>query len=494
MKNIKVYIIGLLISLSLQSCVNELEKHPYNQLSKDQSFTSIDDASYWINGMYALLRSNIYGAELIPTEIQADQLNATLDFGNNYGDFHRWDGLDNGVSEVVSTWSNKYTAIANINVAIEGFEKMQLSDPNDQAKLSQYKGEAHLARAYYYFQLVRRYSKAYNPSTSNTDLGLPIVLNYDLDFKPNRSTLQATYAQILSDIEVAKVALANIPGKPMDTRFSIDFVYSLEARVKLFMQDWSGAKSAAEKVITSGKYSLANTREAVFNLWRNDDSSEIIYQSYVSRPDELPTTLGFVFLQYRAGEKNFTPLYVPSQWIIDAYDEKDFRKSAYFEQLPVVIGGINTNAYLVAKYKGNPAYQKSQGVFNYVQAPKAFRLAEMYLISAEASIMLNDPAGKTRLNELRNARGLQAINNPTLQDLKNERMKELAFEGFRLDDLKRWGDRITRKAPQSLSYIQNTPLNQYYQLDRPANDNKTTWGLPNNDIKVNGNLKQNPGW
>ena len=98
---------------------------------------------------------------------------------------------------------------------------------------------------------------------------------------------------------------------------------------------------------------------------------------------------------------------------------------------------------------------------------------------------------------LRTARGVANITSTgasLFEDIKKERIRELSFEGFRLADLKRWGDAVVRRSPQSLSYIMKTPPSQFQELNVAAGDYRLTWPIPSYDILLNTNLKQNQGY
>ena len=154
---------------------------------------------------------------------------------------------------------------------------------------------------------------------------------------------------------------------------------------------------------------------------------------------------------------------------------------------------------MVNKFPGNPALFTS-ATTNYEQAPKLFRLAEMYLILAEAQFHTTPGAALTTISDLEVARGLDPISgtglagDALLQEIKDERFRELAFEGFRLDDLKRWHEGFKRRDPQNIDIINVGADFDKKSVD--ADDDKFTWGIPQNDITVNPNLKgqQNPGW
>jgi starch-binding outer membrane protein, SusD/RagB family len=79
-----------------------------------------------------------------------------------------------------------------------------------------------------------------------------------------------------------------------------------------------------------------------------------------------------------------------------------------------------------------------------------------------------------------------------MTEIRNERTRELLLEGFRLDDLRRWNLGFTRSTPQNMNLIE-TGVN-YNQKTVPAGDPKFTWGIPANDLTINPNMTQNPGW
>jgi hypothetical protein len=391
-----------------------------------------------------------------------------------------------------------YGAIKNLNIAIAGFDNIPTANATERTELNRYKGDAYLARAYYYSELVKRFAKAYNPSTAATDLAIPLVTVFDLNDKPARATTAQVYTQILADIAQAKTLLAAVAGAQGAKNFTLHSALALEARVKLESRDYTGAVAAAETVIGSGTYPLVTTQADMNAMWRTDLAREVIMQAFVSRPNELPNTNN-IYLGFLPATGKFTPDFVPSQWVVDKFDNADIRKAAYFERKLLTIQGVDyPNIWLVNKYAGNPALFTGAAT-NYAHAPKVFRVAELYLISAEAAARAGaatEPAALIRLNSLRVARGLPALTGlsgaPLIDAIKDERFRELAFEGFRLWDLKRWNEGFTRSAPQNLNFI-NVGAN-YNTFSTPAGADKFTWGIPTRDLTTNPNLVQNAGW
>lgn len=496
------YLAGGILMLSLVACKKNLEKFPNNNIALDQSFQSVRDARTWNTGLYGLLRGRFYGIYAYTQDIQGDQLNASIDFGNRNGFPHRWEGFEATEGNINSIWQNYYRAITNANIMLDGFQKITPANATETADLNRYKGDAYAIRAYYYHELVRRFAKPYEPATATSDAGVPIVLTYDVFAQPARASVKAVYDQVLADIAQAKTLLAGITGVQGSNRFTIDAVTALEARVKLDMQDWTGAKTAADAVIATNKYPLINTQTALRNYWHTDTKQEDIMQLFVSNvTTEQANTNGGVYLGYSTtfNPPAFRPDWVPSQWVIDKYEAADLRKSVYFEAKPVNFTTGTGTMTLVNKFPGNPALFTT-AVTNYQHAPKFLRIAEMYLISAEAGARsasgADDADALAKLNALRQARGLAALTGLTgaalFAEVKEERFRELAFEGFRLWDLKRWHEGFTRSAPQNTNLL--TVGTGYTTLSIAANHPKFAWGLPSNDVTINKNLEQNPGW
>ena len=335
----------------------------------------------------------------------------------------------------------------------------------------------------------------YDPATAATDLGVPLKLEYDINEFPARSTVEQVYQQILTDIEAAKPALSGVQGTPGAIYFNSDVVTALEARVKFQMEDWNGAYTAANELISSGRYPLVQNQEDLRRMWHEDFGQEDILQLYKSAPDELANT-NSVYLGFNAGTGKYTPDFIPSQWVIDMYPDEDFRKSVYFEQLPVRVSGLDfDDVSLVNKYPGNPDLFTSSTT-NYQHAPKVFRIAEMYFIAAESATHVPGSEALGPLNDLRTSRGLEALTSISgdelLNAVKEERFRELAFEGQRLEDLQRWDSGFTRHDAQNLQIILQGP--NFNNLSVENSNPKFTWGIPSNDITVNPNLEQNPGW
>ncbi len=501
MKRVYTLIICLL-ALGLSSC--DLDRSPYDAIATKDAFKTVDDATAFNTGMYSYLRNRVYGIFDYTTDVQSDLLHGSTDYGNRNGLPYTWT-FNSGDYNLRDVWMMYYDAIASINLFLDNVDQIPTSSTAEQAAIAKYKGEAYLLRAYYYHQLVKRYAKDYEPSSATTDKGLPIVTTYDLTFKPTRSSVEATYQQILSDIASAKTLLTTV-GTPGAIRMTKDCITALEARVYLCMHKFDEAAAAADVLISSNTYPLATTAAAFKKIWHEDDLAESIMQVFASAPTELPSpaatnrssAVNNIYLGYNAATGTYIPDFIPEQWVVDLYyDNNDVRKAVYLEKKTLTISNTQyPGIYLLNKYPTNPALNPGGTTPNYQHKPKVFRIAEMYLIKAEAlaSKAIPDLNGAMLvLNDLKTKRGLAAMTSSAsvMDSIKVERTREMLCEGTRLDDLARWKMGVTRGAPQNQGIVALG-----YNLSKPANDNKMVWGIPNNDITTNPNLTndQNPGW
>ncbi len=482
------------LALSFTAC--DLDRYPYDAIETGQAFQTTKDATSFNNGMYAFLRNRLYGIFSYTGDIQADLFNAGIDYGNRMGSNYTWTFTTDDYS-LRDIWSSYYNAIANLNNFIDNEGKIVPGNDSEKATLEMYKGEAYFLRAYYFHQLVKRFAKDYEPSTAATDLGVPLTIKSDLNEKPARSTVEAVYKQIVDDIAKSKTLLKTV-GTLGSDKITVDCIIALEARIYLDMHQYQKAADAANTLISGNKYPLVSTVDAFRKIWVNDDFAETIFMVYASNPNELTSAANNNFLGYASSTGKYVPDFIPEQWIIDLYGSSDIRKSVYLEQKPCQLGGLDYTLWLFNKFPGNPDLYT--GTTTYQHKPKVFRIAEMYLIQAEALAMLGgqDAAALAVLNTLKTKRGLTSLTGLTgtalMNEIKLENVRETIGEGRRLEDLKRWKMEIKRSSPQNLSTVFSTPGDQTISLTKPITDNKVVWGIPTNDITTNPNIIQNPGW
>lgn len=505
---LKIFAVILFSGIFLNAC--DLTREPHNSIPRENSLQSLSDAKKWDTGFMAQLRGRVGGFYSTVQDYQADYLNASADFGNRGGAWHSWLTLTSSDYDVKDIWHSYYVALKNINEFLTLAEGLELDNANERAELDSYKGDAHLLRAFYYSELAIRYGTRYNASTASTDLCVPLVLVYDLADRPSRATNAEVYKQIADDIQAAKEYLKVRENKPMSNVLTEDAAYALEARVALTKKDWSTALSSARRLITSGRYPLVAPEAGSFtSMWRADSSTEDIVQLYIKKTDEEPLTINFY--GYSSNLSANIPDWFPTQGLLDLYEDSDLRKGVYFEKVPLVkvLDYEINDLYVISKYRGNPAYNDTN-VPRYIIAPKLFRMGEIYMIAAEAAYMSDNADAIDYLNDLRESRGLAAVTvtgNALLNEIKNERTRELAFEGHRLWDLRRWNEPMKRMAPQMsespISEDNPAPIGTSFlspvvslTLEVANDSHRWIWPIPYNELTTNVNIKdqQNPGY
>ncbi|MDO4879709.1 MAG: RagB/SusD family nutrient uptake outer membrane protein [Capnocytophaga sp.] len=510
MKKINSIITAITTSLLLSGCFS-LDQEPYTELSAANSLLSVQDAKLWTNGMYYNIRKAYFGSSMYATDVQADFLNMT-NKEPVLPALHRWNDFYSSDATTAGIYMNYYRGIQNINIALQNYDNIPASpDASVQRQIRNYKGELLLGRAYFYSYLVTHFCPAYTSTNANTsDLGLVLTDRFKLTNFGRRSTLEETYNFILEDINEAKTLLVDKSGAVGSITFTLDAAKALEARVRLYKQDYEGALRVAKEIIATGKYTLASSSE-LEAMWKDDNVKESIVQLTTNlennrqeHPEANTIYLGYYNNGTQATPDNrYNPNYVPTKTFVELFDDTDIRKSVYIKQLHVNYSGRKYDSiYLVNKFPDNNLQKvRPTGDATYIHMPKIFRIAEIYLIAAEAAFHRNEDVA-TYLNPLRTARGASATG-VTLEDIKAERNRELCFEGFRLADIKRWQEGVVRGEVQNTSIIQTSPSNEYNGLNVPYSATpdgstqgyyKTVWPMPPGNINIEGILAQNPGW
>lgn len=496
-KILKYILSGLSVILLMGSC--DLDKYPYDGVSPEGLWTTTGDTTKLRNGLYSRLRSVTGGVYYHISNIQGDEFNATVGFGNNGGDMHTWQ-FTSSQYDIEDYWQALFSAITNTNNVINTVDNAAPATPKEQRDVDRVTAEAYFIRALCYHSLAIRFAKDYETGTASSDLGLPILKVYDVNAKPSRASLADTYAFIKEDITEARKLLPTIsPMTYMSNKsnalgyLSHDALDLFEARVDLYMHNYSTAVTLAEKIIN--KYTMASTKADFNTMWKNDTGSEIIFQPIMTI-DERGMSLG-VYLQYSLGSQAYSPYFIPSQWVVDLYEQdKDIRFDTYFWQEKVVSSNQSADdIYVLAKFPGNPALQKDGNIYEYYNMHKPLRAAEAYLIAAEASYAGGSEGNAlSYLNDLRKIRGASEFTSLTgtalFDQIKNEWIREFIGEGRRMDNLKRWHDGFQRRAVQNEDIT--VPGELFTTFSAQANNIKFVWEIPSNDLSANKNLE--PNW
>ena len=399
MKNIIKYALAATVcSVMLSSC--DLNILPNSAIAYDENGQLIQTTSNLTsleNGMLASFRSYQRGTYVLSPELQFDLFNASVDYDNNYGSLHKSDyNFNSGTYEPGYMWQQGYSVIKNCNIIIAAADNV----PDEIAAATQIvKGEAYFFRAASYLQLARQFGK-HASKAADTDLCVPLVLVFNTSERPARATVKEVYAQIKQDLTDAASLLAGVNGAPLSYRPTIDAVNALFARYYLDMGDYTNAAAYAHKVIDTGKYELASTVEEMEDVYIYDKGTEAIMQCFASIAEGPNGLNDWTLCQSDATYGQcLRPYYLPTQTVIDLYEESDLRFQTWYDNTEYVF--INGNYfkgefYTFVKYWGNPLLTSSP-IRNGLNAAKPLKIGEMYLIAAEAELAGNNTAAAQAL-------------------------------------------------------------------------------------------------
>lgn len=488
----------------LASC--NLDRIPYGSMVYDENVSAIQKASdltAFENGINVYFRSLHQTTYYYVGDLMTDGFNAQSDFGNNFGPLHRTDAdFTASDQDIEDVWGGYYVAINKFNIGIAATDAIEDEELKEAAQV--FKGECLFYRAACYLYLARYFGKYYDPATAANDLSVPLVTVYDQQARPARETQENVYKQIKADLDAAAEILADVPGAVRANRPTIDAVNALYARYYLDVQDYEKAAEKAQAVIDTKLYTLCSTDEAFAAEYVDDAGTEPILQMYASLKEQPNSLSAYTGLTTFNKKDCYSPFFLPSGKLIDAYDAGDLRLKNWFKasgdaSYPIRMQGTlhsNPAVLVFTKFEGNPVYENNNRTLGR-QAIKPFRIGEMYLIAAEALFKAGKPIDANNiLNELQTARGAALTGTPALVDIQNEWFKETVGEGQRYWCLKRWGLGFTARYAQPGAVAEGLLATGDYYAARTmeASDYHFNLPIPNYEIQINNNLRQNAGY
>lgn len=486
MKNIFKISIAALV-LSFASCTkDQLALTPFNSVAEQAAYVSQDDFTYAVRGTYAGFRSGAYwggadGGNFLSTpDVLADNLTRCYVGRGTQVTSFRWQYVAN------NTWSSglytaAYAVINRANFILKNIDNLPASAFKDNIK-----GEALAIRAIAHFDLVRVLGGKY-VGASATDLGVPYVKSTDISLLPARETLTTTYDLIVKDLTDASAIISNSNGVG---RIGKGGVYGMLSRVYLYMGKYPETIASATSALSIN--SKVESTSTFGNIWIDGSStndpltSENLFK--ISIPEQEAINAGTTFQQ--TGTSGTKSEYVCDYALYQLYKSTDVRRAAYIKTS--AFSGVTYNN--IWKYSG-----RLSGSANRIDL-KLLRNAEVYLNRAEAYYMRNAAGDQVLaladLNKIRQNRYTDydpLVSIETGQSLLDaidlQRRLELAFEGHRFFDLKRRGLAVQRSAYGDYASGGGTPAPV---LTLAAGDPKFLLPIPQQELDINVNLKQNP--
>lgn len=431
----------LFLTLSVSSCKKYLDVEPVGKVIP----TTVADFRALLNSGYAQFprHKSVLAFRTDELVLNNDEPDAA-----SFRDQYQWNDENPDANSKEMPYGEFYTSIFYANSVIADIE----NKAGKNTETAQIKGEAYLLRAYAYFELLNVYAKTFNKNTAAADRGVPIALVIDIETNYKPATVEAVYNQIFADLATGQSLInADSFNAGLNYRFTKRAALALAARIYQFRGDWSNALKATQSALTiNNQLEDLNVAGAVapnsYLSKENIMSMEDVFNSSTSRSSYM------------------------SSHLIGIYDQaNDKRFALYF--------GKTFDGY-VSK-KGNDNALKI-----------SFRNGELYLIQAEAALQTgNLTLAQQSLLALKAKRytpafyateqtRIAAMNNDDLmQEIIKEREKELALEGHRWYDLKRYGQPA----------IKHIVDGKEFTLTK--NDPRYTLRFPQSAIKANPNLQ-----
>lgn len=461
----KIPVVFTILISCLTSCEDFLEvEAPDNKIVSEVVFNSEETALSAMTGIYNQLlvtpfSNGGFDSVTVLSGLSADDLTTIRTTNFTYSEFDLHEVKPSN-SRNLNLWSSAYKIIYMANSLLEGLENSENISEEIRIRLE---GEAKFVRAFTYFYLVNLYGEV--PLIKTTD--------YKINALAERDSVDNIYQLITNDLQTAADILGNDYLIGERTQVNRNTAIALLARVNLYLDNWEQAESLSSQIIANnGNFEilenlnevfLANSREAIWQL------SPLGGGTYFTNTNEGSTFIippFFSFLSHLKLTENF----------VNSFQSEDNRLTHWIN----FHSGLSV--YYPFKYK---IKNSSDAITEYSMV---LRLAEQYLIRAEARAMLDNLQGAIAdLDKIRSRAGLEILaeTNPDIgkEDLLNmifeERKKELFAEwGHRWLDLKRKG-----KASELLE-TQN-PLWQNSDVLYP---------IPESERLKNPNLTQNDGY
>jgi starch-binding outer membrane protein, SusD/RagB family len=458
MKNFKIKLTGLIIiafaCLTLTSCKKEfLDLKPYTALPNDDALKTEADVQVALRGAYASLRGVDVFGRTVPVlgDIMADNVYQSAQNSNRYTNYNQYVQIVTD-GNALGMWTQSYSSILRCNNIIN-------STLAGNVNVNQYKGEAYAIRALNYFNLVRFFAKPYTQDPAS--FGVPIITVFDPTLKPGRAKTSEVYTLILSDLAQAYTLMTQFTNS---SQFSKYAAKALEAKVHLTKGDMPNALIAANDVINnSGFTSVTTANYAAY--WGNPAPITTKLETLFELSSDAVGNLAFDALGYIYNQAGYGDM-LCSDDLAALYSATDVRKTAVMQ--------LGTRASLPAWF-----VRKYLNIATDRDDTKILRLADVYLIAAEASAPVNETNARTFLNFVATRRdasftGYTSTGASLVNDIIQERRKELAFEGDRFHDLNRLKLPINRSlnyplAARTIAYPFDKRLLPIPQTETDAN-------------------------
>ena len=549
----------LSVVLSLSSCADFMDRYPLDSPSTETFYSNDEEMTLALNGCYTNI--TFLAANVMPFELNLDMM-SDIGWERTAGSQPQivGQGSHNANSGIFyDIWNNYYKGIGRCNRLLEGMEKGR--ENVDSERYNQIAAEARFIRAYCYLHLVACFG----------DVPLVVQTTSLEDALVSRNPKAEIYQFIYDELDDI---VQYLPLEAQDKQhIEKGTALGLKARAALYNEDYDIAAEAAKACMDLGKYTLHPDYQDLF--LRTGENSDEIMLSYsydgVLRHTQMRVCLS---MKMNRGMLRSWATYVPTFKMVDSYECIDglpiYESPLYdpknpyqnrdprmgmsivrpgdiyggwlFNSHPDSVTTINVETGEVAENldaTGQYASFTGYGYLKYFDESELdpmictgnvilMRYAEVLLTYAEAKIELNqiDQSVYEAINEVRERPTVEmplvtSVTHPDQESLRKqirrERNIELALEGFRLYDIRRW--RLAEKAMNVTLYGKPNSNTRKYEgipvfdstgevpnydefsdifrvVERRVFDPNRDYlfPIPQQERDANPNLTQNPGY
>lgn len=507
---LKYNILTILAALSFTACSDFLEPDSESEFVPEDA-TSLNELllgeAYQRNDMegfnifLGLLDDDI---EAAPYQVPNDGFDGNLFLASFSWQPDMFKMMEEAGAGHINVYESYYEVILGANAVLDYIPNVKDTEEN----INKVKAQALALRGFYYLNLVNIFGQpySYNPEA----LGVPLKLNSGIEESEDylkRKTVAEVYEQILADLHTAEEIYLSLPQGEQwsdNYRTSLPMVQLTLSRTYLYMENWEKAAHYAKLVMENPNFKLEDLNSIPLN-GKNDAGETVrtymVYPTYSSSETIWPygNVLDMFEWTYEgANSTNSTTgnkmhaYFQASEELLNTYVDYDLRLSRYIvrapkgssgELMPMAFGKVNvgTSYYLP---------QNAVGIFG-----RCMRLSEAYLNYAEAKAMIGGEGqaeATSALNTLRSKRFDPedyedeefATQEELINFVRDERRRELCFEGHRWFDLRRWGmPSFTHK------WHDNADNTSTFRIEE--NDLLYTIPIPEEALQMNSSLVQN---
>ncbi len=455
---INILLIGLVLLSTSCEVFDGLEPLPQQSLAADAAINNANDAESALTGAYSFLNQDAYYGRMHPVygAILSGYMGSTSGTTRDITFQSETNTVQPTDNTLGNSWDDMYEVANAATNVVERVGQLSDSDGFAGTRRSEIIAEAKFLRALAHFDALRFFGRFWD---TGSDLGIPLRLEPGdaINAQLPRSSVNEVYTSIISDLDDV---IATGPA------FSVPYLGSqiagkaLKARVSLYRGDFAMAAQLADEVIQSGQFALETNYADIYVNKLN--SSELIFGMFASQTEGSDHSFFILSPSSPFGEGRYD--YGPTDQF-SSLIAGDPRESASIGDTP---DGLEVVKYPNITQSDDPTY--------------IIRLADIYLVKAEAMIRSNGDLGEAReaLNTVRERVGLDPVtSNDTgelLQIIQEERVKELAFEGSH-----EWFDAIRYG---NIMQLKSTV----------TNENQYALPIPEIEVDPNNEITQNPGY